>query len=73
LIQVSQVQLQDSALEFLSRNFGSRGLGDQGLATTSDGENAGCLDVIPFLLEERVSSLFLATFLGSRFKVAVWS
>mmetsp|Transcript_124303 Transcript_124303/g.333762 ORF Transcript_124303/g.333762 Transcript_124303/m.333762 type:complete len:297 (-) Transcript_124303:39-929(-) len=60
VVQVRQVQLQHPPLQLLGGDLGALRARDQGLAAVADGEDAGRLDVVPLLLQERVARLLLA-------------
>merc|ERR1719159_580875 len=63
IVQVSKVHLKDSALQAFRSNLGTLRLADQGFAAATDTEHAWCLDIIPFLSQEGIALLLLATLL----------
>mmetsp|Transcript_69012 Transcript_69012/g.125936 ORF Transcript_69012/g.125936 Transcript_69012/m.125936 type:complete len:250 (+) Transcript_69012:194-943(+) len=63
ILEISQIDLKYTPLQLLRRYLGALCSGNQGLTALARRENAWSLDVIPFLLQERVTLLLLATFL----------
>lgn len=64
LVQVTEVGLADSALEGLSSDLSTDGLGDDGSSAISLSEHRGSHNVVPLLLSEWVSDLLLLTLLA---------
>mmetsp|Transcript_7474 Transcript_7474/g.17801 ORF Transcript_7474/g.17801 Transcript_7474/m.17801 type:complete len:252 (+) Transcript_7474:253-1008(+) len=65
VLKVRKVYLQDPALELLCGNLRTLCPRDQGFTALPNREHAGCLDVIPLLPQEGVTSFLLATFLAA--------
>mmetsp|Transcript_41387 Transcript_41387/g.73399 ORF Transcript_41387/g.73399 Transcript_41387/m.73399 type:complete len:296 (-) Transcript_41387:16-903(-) len=65
LVEISEIDLQHAALELLRGNLGALSSRYQSLTSMTISEHTWRLDVIPFLFQERVARLLLATLLAS--------
>jgi hypothetical protein len=63
-VQVSEVDVEDSALDFLRRHSGAERSVDEGSSAESVGEQSRGLDKVPILSSERVDLLLLAALLA---------
>mmetsp|Transcript_69013 Transcript_69013/g.125938 ORF Transcript_69013/g.125938 Transcript_69013/m.125938 type:complete len:245 (+) Transcript_69013:194-928(+) len=65
LVEISEIDLQHAALELLRGNLGALSSRYQSLTSMTISKHTWRLDVIPFLFQERVARLLLATLLAS--------
>ena len=64
LVEVGQGDFKDTPFETFTGNFGTLSFGDQGTAAIFDGEHAWSNQLVPFLLEKGILSLFTASLFG---------
>jgi len=64
VVKVGKGKLNDASLESIRSNFGSLGLGDDGLATFLGRKDGGSNEFVPLLLEKGVDCLLLSALLG---------
>lgn len=58
VLEISEGELDDAALESVGGDLGTLGLGDDGLAAVLGGEDGGGNKLVPLLLEEGVDTVF---------------
>mmetsp|Transcript_3496 Transcript_3496/g.8356 ORF Transcript_3496/g.8356 Transcript_3496/m.8356 type:complete len:255 (-) Transcript_3496:72-836(-) len=66
VVKISEVALEDTALQVVRGDTGTRRASDEGLAHSADGEGRGSLNVIPVLLGERIDDLATLPLLALR-------
>ncbi len=66
LLEISERDLENTSLQAFGRNLRTRSASDQGLSSQWLGEHRRRLNIVPFLLQERVGRLLLAALLGLR-------
>merc|ERR1740121_1364438 len=64
-VQVCKIELQDTALQLFRRNLCALRPRHQGLTAIAHAEETWRFNVVPFLLQEWIAGLLLATLLSS--------